>query len=193
MALQRLVNGFGPTVMAAFTAVSRVEQLLHQPYGTLSAALSTYSGQNLGAKNLDRIKLGLKKAIGMMMIFSLAMLPVMQFGSEAIVKVFVNDPEVIAYGATAMRITSWFYIFLGMIYVTRGVLNGVGDAMFALINGFVEVVGRIIIPVLMVSIPFLGVWGIWVSTGLVWAVSALFCVLRYISWRKKNPLVNDAT
>ena len=121
------------------------------------------------------------------------MLPVMQFGSEAIVKVFVNDPEVIAYGATAMRITSWFYIFLGMIYVTRGVLNGVGDAMFALINGFVEVVGRIIIPVLMVSIPFLGVWGIWVSTGLVWAVSALFCVLRYISWRKKNPLVNDAT
>jgi len=193
MALQRVVNGFGATVMAAFTAVSRVEQLLHQPYGTLSAALSTYSGQNLGAMNLERIKLGFKKAMGMMLIFSLVMLPVMQFGSEAIVMVFVNDPEVIAYGAAAMRITSWFYIFLGMIYMTRGVLNGVGDAMFALINGIVEVVGRIIIPVLLVSIPFLGVWGIWVSTGIVWAVSALFCVWRYISWRKKNPLVNSAT
>ena len=135
------------------------------------------------------VKLGLKKAMGMMTIFSIAMLPVMQLGSEAIIKVFVNDPEVIAYGAAAMRITSWFYIFLGMIYMTRGVLNGVGDAMFALINGIVEVVGRIIIPVLLVSIPFVGVWGIWISTGLVWAVSALFCVLRYISWRKKNPLM----
>ncbi len=191
MALQRVVNEFGATVMAAFTAVSRVEQLLHQPYGTLSAALATYSGQNLGAKNMERIKLGFKKALGMMVIFSLFMLPIMQFGGEAIVKVFVNEPEVIAHGATAMRITSWFYLFLGTIYVIRGVLNGVGDAMFALINGVVEVIGRIVIPVLLVSIPFVGVLGIWISTGLVWAVSALFCVLRYIAWWKKNPLVND--
>lgn len=189
MILQRVVNNFGATVMAAFTAVSRVEQLIHQPYGTLSAALSTYSGQNLGAKDLERIKLGFKKATIMMIIFSLVMLPVMQFGPEMIIKVFVNDPEVIAYGATAMRITSWFYIFLGMIYMTRGVLNGVGDAMFALMNGIVEVIGRIVIPVVMVSIPFVGVWGIWWSTAFVWAVSALFCVLRYISWRKNNPLV----
>ncbi len=192
MALQRVVNAFGATVMAAFTAVSRVEQLLHQPYGTLSAALSTYSGQNLGARNMERIKLGFKKAVGMMVIFSLFMLPVMQFGSEAIVKVFVNDPEVIAHGAAGMRVTSWFYLFLGTIYMIRGVLNGVGDAMFALINGVVEVIGRIVIPVLLVTIPFIGVWGIWIATGLVWAVSALFCVLRYIVWLNKSPLVNSA-
>ena len=192
MALQRVVNEFGATVMAAFTAVSRVEQLLHQPYGTLSAALSTYSGQNLGARNMERIKLGFRKALGMMVIFSLFMLPIMQFGGEAIVRVFVDDPEVIAYGAAAMRITSWFYVFLGTIYVIRGVLNGVGDAMFALINGVVEVIGRIVIPVLLVTIPFVGVWGIWLSTGFVWAVSALFCVLRYIVWWKKNPFMNSA-
>lgn len=191
MALQRVVNEFGATVMAAFTAVSRVEQLLHQPYGTLSAALSTYSGQNLGARNMERIKLGFRKALGMMVIFSLFMLPIMQFGGEAIVRVFVDDPEVIAYGAAAMRITSWFYVFLGTIYVIRGVLNGVGDAMFALINGVVEVIGRIVIPVLLVTIPFVGVWGIWLSTGFVWAVSALFCVLRYIVWWKKNPFMNS--
>lgn len=186
MALQRVVNSFGAAVMAAFTAVSRVEQLLHQPYGTLSTALSTYSGQNLGAKNLERIKLGFKKSLIMMGIFSIAMLPIMQFGGEAIVKLFVNDPEVIQYGVVAMKITSWFYIFLGLIYMTRGVLNGVGDAMFALINGIVEVVGRITIPVALTMIPFVGVWGIWWSTGIVWMVSALFCVLRYVAWRKKN-------
>ncbi len=189
MALQRVVNGFGPAVMAAFTATSRVEQLLHQPYGTLSTALSTYSGQNLGAGNFERIKLGFKKSIIMMTIFSLLMLPIIQFGGESIVKLFVNDPEVIHYGAIAMQITSWFYIFLGLIYMTRGVLNGVGDAMFALINGVVEVIGRITIPVAMTMIPFIGVWGIWWATGLTWLVSAVFCVWRYVSWKKKNRMV----
>ncbi len=186
MALQRVVNGFGAAVVAAFTATSRVEQLLHQPYQTLSAALSTYSGQNLGADKPDRIKLGFKKSMIMMGIFSIAMLPLMQLFGKEIVQLFVNDAEVIYYGAEAMRITSWFYIFLGTIYMTRGVLNGVGDAMFALINGVVEVIGRITIPVALTMIPFVGVWGIWWSTGIVWAVSALFCILRYISWRKQK-------
>ncbi len=190
MALQRVVNSFGAAVIAAFTATSRVEQLLHQPYGTLSTALSTYSGQNLGARNLDRIKLGFKKSLIMMGIFSIIMLPIMQFGGEQIIKLFVDDPEVIHYGAVAMKITSWFYLFLGLIYMTRGVLNGVGDAMFALINGVVEVIGRITIPVALTMLPFIGVWGIWWSTGLTWMLSALFCVLRYVSWRKKNPLTH---
>ena len=74
--------------------------------------------------------------------------------------------------------------------MTRGVLNGIGDAMFALINGIVEVIGRIIIPVAMTMIPFVGVWGIWWATGLTWLVSALFCWLRYISWKKKMSPLN---
>ncbi len=187
MALQKVVNGYGAAVMAAFTAVSRVEQLLHQPYQTLSAALSTYCGQNLGAGENERIKLGFRKSMVMMGIFSLAMLPLMQLGGEFIIRMFVDDAVVIEYGAAAMRITSWFYIFLGTIYMTRGVLNGVGDAMFALINGVVEVLGRITIPIAMTMIPFIGLWGIWWSTGVVWLISAVFCFWRYFSWRKKLP------
>ena len=190
MALQRVVNTFGTTVMAAFTATSRVEQLLHQPYGTLSAALSTYAGQNLGAKNLERIKLGVKKGLVMIGIFSLFMLPVMQFGGEWIIQLFVSDPDVISYGAEGMRITSWFYLALGIIYVIRGTLNGVGDALFAFINGIVEVIGRMVVPISLTVLPFLGVWGIWWSAGVVWIVSALFSIWRYLSWKKKNPLTN---
>ena len=186
MALQRVVNTFGTTVVAAFTATSRVEQLLHQPYGTLSAALSTYAGQNIGARNLERIKLGVKKGMIMMGIFSLIMIPVMQFFSEPIVKLFVNDADVIVYGAAGIRITSWFYLGLGTINVIRGTLNGVGDAMFAFINGIVEVIGRIAIPIAMTMITFIGVWGIWWSAGIVWLVSAAFSVWRYISWKRKN-------
>lgn len=186
MALQRVVNSFGAVVVAAFTAAGRVEQLLHQPYGTLSAALSTYCGQNLGAGEMERIRQGFRKSLVIMGIFSLVMLPFMQFCSTGIVSIFVDDPEVIYYGARALEITSWFYLFLGIINMARGILNGVGDALFALINGGVEVVIRIFLPVAMTGIAFIGVWGIWWATGLSWLISALFCVWRYASWKKKH-------
>ena len=185
IALQRVVNSYGAIVVAAFTAVGRVEQLLHQPYGTLSAALSTYCGQNLGANEMERIRWGFRKSLVMMGNFSVVMLPIMQFGSEWIVRLFVDDPQVIYYGAKALQITSWFYLSLGLINMARGILNGVGDALFALINGGVEVVIRIILPVVMTGISFIGVWGIWWSTGLSWLISAAFCVWRYASWQKK--------
>ncbi len=186
IALQKVVNGYDAVVMAAFTATSRVEQLLHQPYQTLSASLATYSGQNLGAGKPERIRLGFRKSMIMMIIFSLAMLPVMQLCGNAIIRMFVPGQDVIYYGATALRITSFFYVTLGTIYMTRGVLNGVGDAAFAMINGIVEVIGRITIPLLMTSIPFIGVWGIWWATGVTWLVSAAFCILRYYTWTRKN-------
>lgn len=193
MAVQRVVNSYGEIVVAAFTAVGRVEQLLHQPYGTLSAALSTYCGQNLGANEMERIRQGFRKSLMLMSIFSLVMLPIMQFGSEGIIQLFVDDPQVIYYGGVALRITSWFYLFLGVINMARGILNGVGDALFALINGVVEVIIRIILPVAMTGIVWIGVWGIWWSTGLSWLISAAFCIWRYFSWKKKYLKIDNHT
>ena len=187
MALQRVVNNFGPVAVAAFTAVSRVEQLLHQPYQTLGAALSTYSGQNYGARKYDRMILGYKKAMIMMTVFTLAMLPIMQFFGNGIIRFFVKEPDVIVMGATALRISSWFYIFLGCIYTIRGILTGAGDATFALINGITEVIGRFTVPFILTALPLFGVWGIWWSVGLVWFMSAATAWWRYL-WMKRKRL-----
>ena len=180
MALQRVVNNYGAVAVAAFTATSRIEQLIHQPYQTLGAALSTYSGQNYGAKKKDRLLEGFKKSMLMTGIFSLAMLPIMQFFGSGITRLFVKDPEVIAIGAKALAITSWFYIFLGIIYMVRGVLNGVGDAFFSLLNGITEVIGRFTVPFLLTAIPLFDVWGIWWSVGIVWFLSAATAFWRYL-------------
>jgi len=113
MALQRVVNGFGAVAVAAFTATGRIEQVIHQPYQTLSAALSTYCGQNYGAKKYDRVVEGYRKTMLMMVIFTALMVPVIQIFGAQITRIFVQDEEVIAMGAKAMRITSLFYVFLG--------------------------------------------------------------------------------
>lgn len=185
MALQKVVNSYGKVTVAAFTATSRIEQIIHQPYQTLGAALSTFTGQNYGANKMDRVKAGYKNSLIIMAIFSLLMLPVMQFFGEGIIRIFVEDEDVIAMGAKALRITSLFYAMLGLIYVVRGVLNGLGDSIFALLNGIVEVIGRFTVPIMMVGISTIGLWGIWWSVGIVWSLSGITAVMRYMQFKKK--------
>lgn len=188
MALQRVVNAFGAVAVAAFTATSRIEQVIHQPYQTMSAALSTYTGQNYGARKNDRLVQGYRKSMWMMAIFTVAMIPIIQLFGEQITAIFVKEADVIEMGAKAMRITSWFYIFLGVIYIVRGFLNGIGDALFALINGLVEVVGRFFVPVLLTQIAFIGLWGIWWSVGIVWFLSGFTAWLRYLQMKKRMEI-----
>lgn len=185
-ALQTFVNSFEDTaIVAAYTATNRIESLLHQPYGSISAALATFAGQNYGAKNIDRVKAGMKHGMLLATVYTVLMMLVFQLFSEPVMHLFVKEEAVITYGAGAMRLTSWFFIFLSVIYISRGILNGIGDALFALINGVVEVVCRIALPLLIVLIPGVGFWSIWWTAGFTWGISGLFCLLRYFSWRKK--------
>jgi Na+-driven multidrug efflux pump len=184
-ALQTVVNSFGATAMAAYTATNRLEQLVQQPFGSMSMALSTYSGQNKGAGKTERIRAGFKDSMLAMIALSAGMLVLMQFLGNGLVGLFVQEEDVIVLGGQALKITSLFYVFLGVIYVTRGVLNGVGDAIFAFINGVVEIVGRIGLPLLLLRFTGIGVWSIWITAGLTWMLAGVSFVLRYVSWRKK--------
>ena len=184
--LQSFVNGFGTAAVAAYTAISRIEQLVHHPYGSLSTALSTYSGQNYGAVRMDRVKDGMKHGLGISLVFTVLMTAFMQLFADGIIGLFVSEAEVILIGARGLRLTAWFYLALAFINMARGVLNGVGDALFAFVNGVVEIITRIGLPMLLMLIPGMGVDSIWWTTGLTWAVSAVFCMLRYFSWRRKT-------
>lgn len=186
MALQRVVNSYGTVVVAAFTATNRIEQLIHQPYTTLGASLATYCGQNYGANKIDRVYSGYRKSLLIMSILTAVMVVVMQFGGGAITSLFVTDPDVVALGALGLRINSLFYFALGMIYVVRGILTGIGDAFFALFNGIVEVIGRFTLPLFLTSYLGMGATGIWVSTGLVWLLSGGTAWMRYYSHKRKD-------
>lgn len=188
MALQWVVNSYGKIAVAAFTATSRIEQIIHQPYQTLGAALSTFTGQNYGADKKKRITEGYHKSLLLMLAFSVLMLPIIQFFGEDMIRLFVEDEPVIAMGAKALRITSLFYVMLGIIYVVRGVLNGLGDSFFALFNGIVEVFGRFTVPFMLTAIPVIGLWGIWWSVGIVWAISGITAWMRYRYFKKRMGL-----
>lgn len=186
--LQSVVNGFGATVVAAFTVENRFEQLVHQPFNSLGTAMGTYTGQNIGAGNMKRIKQGFWSATKLTVIFSLIMMPIACFGGEAIMGLFTTDPQVIEQGAIGIRITCFFYIGLGMIYVTRNILNGAGDTNFAMLSGVVEVVCRVGLARPLTLIPGVGMLSIWYTTGLTWLFTGGISVIRYArgKWKAKG-------
>lgn len=177
--LQRVVNGFGEDVVAANTALGRIEQLVQQPYSSLGAALTAYTGQNIGANKIDRVKQGYKVGLISVIVFSLIMLIPGQFFGRQIMSIFVKETAVIEIGAKGLAITSAFYFFLGMIYVARSVLNGAGDAIYAMINGLMEVAGRVGFAVPLTMIPAIGMWGVFLTTGLTWTITGIVSMARY--------------
>lgn len=190
--LQSIVNSFGSTVVSAYTITNRIEQLINQPYNSIGTALTTYAGQNIGAGDTERVKLGFKKSIGIIAAFSAIMIPVTFIFGKNIAGLFVKETDVINLGASALKITSVCYFFLGMIYIPRGILNGCGDAGFAMINGLAEVFCHLVYASVLTKIPKIGFWGIWMTTGLTWLTVSIVCLIRYASgkWKQKAIRTN---
>ena len=181
--LQRTANGFGETVMAAYTATMRVEQLVQQPFASMNAAVSTFAGQNIGAGLQNRVIRGYHRSMLVTVGFALFIMGIfLAFGNQ-IVGMFVDEPEVIEIGGQALKLSCLFYVALGTIHTTRGLLNGAGDVVYAMINGFVEVAGRIGFAIILVHIPAMGWWAVWTTTCLTWVITALMSLIRY--WQGK--------
>lgn len=187
--LQKTANSFGDTVMAAYTATMRVEQLIQQPFSSLSTAVSSFTGQNVGAGKKERIRICYRQCIKLAVCFSIIMLIVFLSFSRSIIGIFVTEPEVFSIGGTALKFSACFYVFLGTIHVTRGFLNGVGDVNFALINGIAEVVGRIGFASILIHISFVGYMAVWGTTCLTWVLTAVMSIIRYINGKWKNKFV----
>lgn len=188
MALQFVINGFQETIMAAYTVVNRIEQLVMQPSMSLGAAVASFTGQNVGAGRIDRVKKGMKSSVIIILTFSIFMLPVMYFGGEYIMRLFTKkeDFEVVRYGVEGIRITSLFYSFLGLIFVTRNFLSGTGDIKIPMIMGLIEVVVRVAISIYLSDI--IGFQGIFWASALTWFTTGIFGSLRVVSgkWKSKS-------
>ncbi len=188
MALQGVINSYNDTVIAAYTVVNRIEQLVLLPGMSLGAALAAYAGQNIGAGRADRARQGYKSAARIIIIFSLCMLPVMYFGGEYIIRLFTKkeDFEVVVIGMHAVRITCFFYSAVGMIFVSRNFLSGTGDIAIPMVMGITEVICRVVLANVLTI--FFGYYGIWWATGINWVITAIVGIAREASgkWQQKS-------
>ena len=187
VALQSVTNGFDETVMAAYTASMRIEQLVQQPFISLGAAVTAFTGQNIGAGKEERAVRGLKASLKISSVFAVVMFIIFTLFGKNIMGIFVSGEQTIKIGALALILTGCCYVPLGSIHTTRGFLNGTGDTGYALVNGLTEVICRIGFSLILTRIPFISWKGIWITTSITWIATGAVGLLRYKGgkWRLK--------
>ena len=147
MVLQSAINGLGSTVVGAYTAASKAEQLAVQPMITFGTTMATYVGQNLGAGRMDRIREGVKKCIMISCIFSILGSLLVVFCGGILVSLFITgeQPEVMAYARQYLNTIAIFFIPLGLIFIYRNTLQGMGDGFIPMMAGVVELGMRVFV------------------------------------------------
>lgn len=144
MIIQSICNSFGSDVIAAFTAALRIEQLATQPLIALGIAMATYVAQNWGAGKISRIRKGVRFAALVSLSISILMSLLVRYIGRDMIAVFLKDENtlIINIGKNYLSVSTLFYFFLGMIFIFRNALQGMGKSLIPLLAGFVELLMR---------------------------------------------------
>jgi len=188
MALTRVVNGFGTDVMAGFAAASRLDAFASMPAMNLSQAISTFTGQNLGAGKPERVKRGHLSAVAVGAAISVAVGAAVVFAGTPLMTMFSADPAVVAIGARYLFIVGVFYVLFSTMFINNGVMRGAGDAFIPMINTLLAL-WAVRIPAAIILSKYLGPDGIWLSVPAGWAVGAAFSTWYYSTGRWKTKAV----
>ncbi|MBR7184209.1 MAG: MATE family efflux transporter [Clostridia bacterium] len=126
--VQSYINGFGKFYMSGWTAYAKVDQLLFLPMQSLSLASTTFVGQNLGRRQVDRAKHGIRISLGLAMLSTVVlMMPVLVFANP-IVGFFNDDPDVREIGTLLLRHITPFYVLCCINQIYSGALRGAGNS-----------------------------------------------------------------
>lgn len=177
--LQAVCNSFGPSVIAGMTAALRVEQLATQPLLAIGLAMATFSAQNWGAGKFTRVRQGVLYSALMSLGFSTIIALSVRFGGEQIIGIFIrgNNEEVVNIGRQYLDISTLFYFFLGMIFVFRNTLQGIGRSWIPLLAGFVELVMRSLAAIWLAQ--QIGYTGLFYASPIAWLGAGLVVSIGY--------------
>ncbi|MBS6184613.1 MAG: MATE family efflux transporter, partial [Clostridium celatum] len=160
MTVQGALNVFGSIVIASYTAASKALQLVMQPAITFGVTMATYCGQNLGAKEYGRIKEGVKECTKISIITSIIAGAVLIFLGKYFVMMFISNPdeEILRYAQQVLDISAIFFIPLGLIFIYRNALQGIGDSFVPMMAGAYELIARAIVAFTLPSqLEFMGI------------------------------------
>lgn len=138
--VQSYVNAFGSNVVAGYSASIRIDGFVNLPLQSFNMAITTFVGQNIGAKQYDRVKKGSRSALWMTAAVIGAMAISLFFFGEEFIAIFNSEPAVVEAGRTMQLAFVPFYILLPIVQIYNGVLRGAGKSsvpMYIMVFNFV--------------------------------------------------------
>ena len=190
MTVQGALNVFGSSAIAAYTAASKVLQIVMQPAITFGVTMATYCGQNLGAKNYIRIKEGVKKCTEISVITSIIAGIILVFGGKFFVGLFIENPDasILAYAQECLNYSAIFFIPLGLIFIYRNALQGMGESFVPMMAGAFELIARAVVAFTLPS--FIGYTGICLADPVAWLSAAIPLGIYYFKKMKSIDIIN---
>lgn len=190
LALQRVVNTFRYAFVAGINASSRLFGLIELAGASLGNAVGTFAGQNLGAGRLDRVRLGMRRAAQLAVLFGVIVAAVMLLFGKGLISLFLTDVDAVKVAETLevaylyLAVMSFGLPMLYLLFGYRTTLQGIGDTFIPMVSGFVELVMRILCAVALPM--FLGEWGIYIAEIAAWVGAAVLLIWGY--YRRMNQL-----
>jgi len=187
MFLMKFVNVYGTVVIAGYSAAMRIDQLALLPAMNFSAALSGFVGQNMGAKQFDRIKAGLRATFIMSAAVCFTITIIVVLWGDNIMGMFTTNPEVIKVGHKYLIIVSLFYIFFSTMFTYTGLLRGAGATLVPMFLTLISLwLIRIPLAYFLSKYTSLAEEGIWWSIPIAWFVGTITSYIYYKMGRWKN-------
>ena len=187
--LQGLINGFGYSVIAGYSAAIKLNNLIITSITTLANAVSAFSAQNIGAGDFKRVESGWKCGLAIAWIFCIPVIILFAGFGNIVLLLFLDRTSAEALDAAMLflRIVSPFYLVVSIKLISDAVLRGSGDMRPFMYSTFSDLILRVLLAFLFSS--FLGSVGIWLSWPVGWAVGTLLSFYYYKSKHYQKRLL----
>lgn len=188
--VQGLVNSFGKTVMAAFAAAVKIDSFAYMPVQDFGNAFSTFIAQNYGARDEERIRRGIKGAVGTAFVFCVVISVAVCVLARPLMGLFVQPEEtaIMAVGVGYLRIEASCYFGIGLLFLLYGFYRAVKRPGMSVVLTVISLGTRVLLAYLLSAVPSIGVTGIWVAVPIGWALADLVGVTYY--WKNKARLLH---
>lgn len=187
--VQALVNTFGVVTIAAYTSATRIDSIIIMPMVNISSAISTFTAQNIGAELVLRVKEGYKAALKIIGVFCFTIAVLLHVFAKDVIGIFIDsniNSEAVSIGVEYITVVSIFYVLMGLMITTNGVLRGSGDIKVFMISTLCNLSMRVIAAYGLSY--FIGKKAIWWAIPLGWLLASTISVFRYKSrmWEKSK-------
>lgn len=192
--VQSLTNSFGTNVIACAVVVMRVDGFAMMPNFTFGMAMTTFVGQNVGARRMDRVKEGVRVGLRAGLAIAVVLVAAILLFGEGLMRMFTSTEEVVQLGVHMMRILAVGYIAMAVTQSLSGVMRGAGDTMTPM---WVSIITTVVIrtPIAYTLAYFTGSPdSIFISLLIAWVMGALITSVLYRrgAWKRKAEAVAKA-
>lgn len=186
MLVQSVVNSFGSEALAGYSAAARVESMCIVPMSGIGNAVSSYTAQNLGAEQPERVVEGYRDANKLVIIWAVILMAAVELSCQSIITLFLgSDGTEVAMstGLRYMRFIAFFYCLIGFKMAVDSVQRGAGDMRYFTIANFVNLGLRVLIAVTMA--PRFGIAMVWYAVPIGWFANWAISYAHYRTgaWR----------